>query len=102
MRPNGFGVPLSRPFVAVVSTIRTGNALSWMLLLNLGAPSMLRDFPALLLFTLLVPLGWSQSAADLAQKYPHHEVYEVEPGVVMSAKFASSGLVCEMHVEQTH
>jgi len=63
---------------------------------------MLRDFPALLLFTLLVPLGWGQSAADLAQKFPHHEVYEVEPGVVMSAKFAANGLVCEMHVEQTH
>jgi hypothetical protein len=63
---------------------------------------MLRDFSALLLFILLVPSGWSQSAADLAQKFPHHEVYEVEPGVVMSANFASSGLVCEMRVEQTH
>ena len=66
-----------------------------------------RDFGALVLFVvllvvLLVPFGWSQSAADLAQKFPHHEVYEVEPGVVMSAKFAPNGLVCKMHVEQTH
>ncbi len=63
---------------------------------------MLRDFLALLFFILLVPSVWSQSPADLAQKFPHHEVYEVEPGVVMSAKFGSSGLVCEMRVEQTH
>jgi hypothetical protein len=75
-----------------------------LLLLNLGALSMLRDFSALLLFLflLLVPSVWSQSAGDLAQKFPHHEVYEVEPGIVMSAKFASTGLVCEMRVEQTH
>ena len=63
---------------------------------------MIRDFRVLLLFVLLVPPSWSQSATDLAQKFPHHEVYEVEPGVVMSANFASNGLVCEMHVEQTH
>ena len=62
-----------------------------------------RAFGTLFLFVvLLVPSGWSQSASDLAQKFPHHEVYEVEPGVVMSAKFAPNGLVCEMHVEQTH
>lgn len=63
---------------------------------------MLKDFPAVLLFIMLAPSIWSQSAVDLAQKFPHHEVYEVEPGVVMSAKFAPSGLVCEMRVEQTH
>ena len=63
---------------------------------------MLRNFPALLLLVLLVPSGWSQSASDLAQKFPHHETYEVEPGVVMTAKFASTGLVCEMNVEETH
>lgn len=56
----------------------------------------------MLLFMLIVSPGWSQSAADLAQKFPHHEIYDVELGVVMSAKFASSGLVCEMNVEQTH
>jgi len=62
-----------------------------------------RDFGALFLFVvLLVPSGLSQSATDLAQKFPHHEIYEVEPGVVMSAKFAANGLVCEMRVEQTH
>jgi len=49
-----------------------------------------------------VPVVHGQSAADLAQRFPHHEVYEVEPGVVMSAKFASNGLVCEMQVQKAH
>ena len=62
---------------------------------------MVRHFWAYLLLTLLVSLSWGQSASDLAQKFRHHEVYEVEPGVVMSAEFGASGLVCEMHVEQT-
>jgi hypothetical protein len=58
-----------------------------------------RIFPILML---LISSGWSQSAPDLAQKYHRHVVYEVEPGVVLSARFAASGLVCEMNVEQTH
>jgi len=56
-------------------------------------------------FLLLIPLGLpslGQSATDLAQRFPHHEVYEVEPGVLMSARYAPDGFVCEMHVEQTH
>lgn len=63
---------------------------------------MIRHFWASLLLLTLVPLSRGQSAADLAQKFRHHEVYEVEPGVVMSAKYAPDGHVCEMHVEQTH
>jgi len=43
-----------------------------------------------------------QTAADLAKKYQHHEVYEVKPGVQMTPKFDSSGAVCEMQVEQAH
>ena len=53
-------------------------------------------FWAVLILMTLVPIGWSQSAADLAQKFQHHEVYELKPGVVMSAAYTSSGLVCEM------
>ena len=63
---------------------------------------MVNNLRIFLLLILLVPLGWSQSAADLAQKYRRHDVYEVEPGVVLSARFAPNGLVCEMDVEQTH
>jgi hypothetical protein len=29
-------------------------------------------------------------------------VYEVQPGVQMTAKFASNGSVCEMRIEQEH
>jgi hypothetical protein len=42
----------------------------------------------------------AQTALDLAAKYAHHEVYEVQPGVQMTAKFAANGSVCEMKVEQ--
>ena len=42
----------------------------------------------------------AQTPSDLAAKYAHHEVYEVEPGVQMTAKFAANGSVCEMKVEQ--
>jgi hypothetical protein len=44
----------------------------------------------------------AQTAAELADKYAHHEVYEVQPGVQMTAKFAPDGLVCEMQIEQGH
>jgi len=55
-----------------------------------------------LLIAFMVPCGWTQSASDWAQKFRHHEVFEIEPGVVMSAQYAPNGLVCEMYVEQTH
>jgi hypothetical protein len=44
----------------------------------------------------------AQTAAELANGYADHEVYEVQPGVQMRAKFASNGLVCEMQLEQAH
>jgi len=62
---------------------------------------MSRTFWLHLFVVSVVASGWTQSAADLAQKFRHHEVFEVEPGVVMSADFGLNGLVCEIHVEQT-
>jgi hypothetical protein len=50
----------------------------------------------------LVANAFGQTASELANRYAHHEVYEVQPGVQMAAKFASNGLVCEMHIEQAH
>ena len=50
----------------------------------------------------LVPIVQGQSAEDLARRFSHHEVYEIQAGVVMSAKFTADGLVCEMRAEQTH
>jgi hypothetical protein len=44
----------------------------------------------------------AQTASELADKYVNHEVYDVQPGVQMTAKFAPDGLVCEMQIEQVH
>src|ERR1700677_4620654 len=46
--------------------------------------------------------GSAQTASELANKFAHHVVYEVHPGVQMAANFTSNGLVCEMKIEQEH
>jgi hypothetical protein len=61
-----------------------------------------RLFIALCATISLMGAASAQTASDLAKKFPHHEVYEIEPGVQMTAKFASDGLACEMQIEQTH
>ena len=43
-----------------------------------------------------------QTAADLAKKYRHREIYDVQPGVQMTPRFDGNGAVCEMQVEQVH
>jgi hypothetical protein len=57
---------------------------------------------AVSLMFLFIAAAGGQTAADLAKKYHHYEVYELKPGVQMTPKFDSSGMVCEMQVEQTH
>jgi hypothetical protein len=54
------------------------------------------------LVVLFMAAANAQTAADLAEKYRHHEVYEVQPGVHMAPKFDSNSMVCEMRVEPTH
>ena len=54
------------------------------------------------LMLLIIVAAGGQTAPDLGKKYHHYEVYEVEPGVQMIPKFDSSGVVCEMQVEQVH
>ena len=44
----------------------------------------------------------AQTESDLRNKYAHHEVYEVRPGVQMAARFASNGLLCEARFEPAH
>ena len=63
---------------------------------------MSKVFIAICVTLSLVAATAAQTASDLAKKYPHHEVYEVQPGVQMTTKFASDGLVCEMQLEQAH
>jgi len=58
-------------------------------------------FAATLIFLFIAAAG-GQTAADLAKKYHHYEVYEVEPGIQMTPKFVSTGAVCEMQIEQVH
>jgi hypothetical protein len=57
---------------------------------------------AVSLIFLFIAAAGGQTAADLAKKYHHYEVYELKSGVRMTPQFDSSGMVCEMQVEQTH
>jgi hypothetical protein len=65
-------------------------------------PSMSKLLIAICIALPLLANAFGQSASELASKYPHHEVYEVQPGVQMAARFAANGLVCEMQIEQAH
>jgi hypothetical protein len=52
---------------------------------------------------LLLTLGVAalgQTSADLGAKYPHVTAYKVAPDVLMTARFASDGQVCEMTIEK--
>ena len=59
-------------------------------------------FVAVSSILLSIAAAGGQTAADLAKKYHHYDVYELKPGVQMTPKFDSSGMVCEMQVEQAH
>src|SRR5207249_11186765 len=65
-------------------------------------PRMLKLLIAICVTLSLAASAPAQTASELGHKYAHHEVYEVQPGVQMAAKFAPDGLVCEMRLEQAH
>ena len=44
----------------------------------------------------------AQTSADLAPKYPAVSAYQVRPDVLMTAKYAEDGQVCEMILEKRH
>lgn len=46
--------------------------------------------------------AWGQTAADLAAKYPSVSAYEVRPGILMTAKYAADGRICELVLEPRH
>jgi hypothetical protein len=57
----------------------------------------------LLVFCFMVAVSsWGQTAGDLAAKYHSVSAYEVRPGVLMTAKYADDGQVCEMVLEVRH
>lgn len=49
-----------------------------------------------ILLLTLVPSAWAQTSSDLSAKYPQVSAYWVRPDVLMTAKFAADGEVCEM------
>jgi hypothetical protein len=51
---------------------------------------------------LLAVSVWGQTAADLAAKYPSVSAYEVRPGILMTAKYAADGRICELVLEPRH
>jgi len=53
----------------------------------------------ILLLTLVVS-AFGQSSADLSAKFPHVTAYKVRPDVLMTARFAADGQVCEMTLEK--
>jgi hypothetical protein len=53
----------------------------------------------ILLLTLAVA-AFGQTSADLSTKYPSVIAYRVRPHVLMTARFASDGQVCEMTLEK--
>jgi hypothetical protein len=61
---------------------------------------MTKCFIVAYLVVLFIRATNGQTATDLANNYAHHEVYELQPGVQMTSKFASDGQVCEMQVER--
>jgi hypothetical protein len=52
-----------------------------------------------LLLTLVVAV-LGQTSSDLSAKYPQVPAYKVRPDVLMTARFAADGQVCEMTVEK--
>jgi hypothetical protein len=50
---------------------------------------------------LAVP-SWGQTARDMSARYPVVNAYEVRPGILMAAKYAEDGQVCEMRIEKWH
>jgi hypothetical protein len=57
-----------------------------------------------LLYTLAIAFwgAHGQTAVDISNKYPVVNAYQVRPGIVMTAKYADDGQVCEMVLEKRH
>jgi len=52
-----------------------------------------------ILFLVFVVAALGQTSADLGAKYPHDTACRVRPDVLMTARFAAGGQVCEMTLE---
>lgn len=52
------------------------------------------------LLLILVGAALGQTSTDLSAKFPHVTAYNVRPNVLMTARFATDGQVCEMTLEK--
>lgn len=50
----------------------------------------------------LISAARAQTTAAALERFPHHQVYEVKPGIQMTAKVDKRGAVCELQLERTH
>jgi hypothetical protein len=46
--------------------------------------------------------AWGQTAAEIGARYRSVNAYEVRPGILMTAKYAEDGQVCEVMIEKEH
>lgn len=58
--------------------------------------------PILMFCLASVVSAWAQTPNDLAAKYPVVAVYEVRPGILMTAHYGRDGQVCEAILEKRH
>lgn len=74
-----------------------------MMLLNIRAyRKMLKLAAPLPLVCVVAVSALGQTASDLAAKYPSVSAYEIRPGILMTAKYAGDGQVCEIVLEARH
>lgn len=51
---------------------------------------------------MLTAFAFGQTPGELAAKYPVVSAYEVRPGILMTARYAADGQVCQMVLETRH
>jgi hypothetical protein len=60
------------------------------------------SFRVLLCWLIGVASALGQTSTELASKYSQVPAYEIRPGILMTARYAEDGQVCEMVIEKRH
>jgi hypothetical protein len=61
-----------------------------------------KQYSVLSLIAIFCAVAQGQTAADISSKYPVVNAYDVRPGILLTAKYAEDGQVCEMTLEKRH
>src|SRR5208337_2172246 len=61
-----------------------------------------KSYLALFLMVLIAVFASGQTSDNLAGKYPAISAYQVRPGILMTAKYAGDGQVCQMVLERRY